>query len=257
MLWGTCSVESECSPGWSVNVASGTCVKVFSQPRIQWEHAKKMCEDEGGYLVKIIDSQMNNYILGLIGDKFPLQDTFWLGFKYYFDMDTILWAHDETKVRYIANDHGGVLLGGRKTGCAQIKYVNHSSSSWIVEDCQHYARVICERGEGHCPVGWVPSKYSDTCLLFNDNRLHDWQRAREACQVIGADLLTIQSQAMQDFIMDQMSLASPARRMRYWIGLNALNPEGIYTWLDQPPENDFTSWANTSIDSLSSARCIW
>ncbi|GFR81976.1 C-type lectin domain family 4 member C [Elysia marginata] len=87
-----------------------------------------------------------------------------------------------------------------------------------------------------CPVGWLPSEASGTCLkVFNVRET--WTDARRQCLKHGADLVVIVNAEMNDFIHEQLHLGFP-----YIIGLNQRQPDLKWQWLDNAEEVGYTLW---------------
>ncbi|KAF3694509.1 C-type lectin domain family 10 member A MMGL Macrophage asialoglycoprotein-binding protein 1 [Channa argus] len=73
-----------------------------------------------------------------------------------------------------------------------------------------------------CPTGW--RKFSCSCYLLS-SLSGSWERGREDCRVKGADLLVIESDEEQTFVLGLTQ--QPA-----WIGLNDKEVEGTWKWVD-------------------------
>ncbi|CAI9599908.1 unnamed protein product [Staurois parvus] len=74
-----------------------------------------------------------------------------------------------------------------------------------------------------CETGWQPFKGS--CYFFTNLR-SNWMKARSSCVIKGADLAVITSEEEQNFISRQTG------DQPYWIGLNDIEEEGKWTWVD-------------------------
>ncbi|XP_067371556.1 CD209 antigen-like protein C [Channa argus] len=73
-----------------------------------------------------------------------------------------------------------------------------------------------------CPTGW--RKFSCSCYLLS-SLSGSWERGREDCRVKGADLVVIESDEEQTFVLGLTQ--QPA-----WIGLNDKEVEGTWKWVD-------------------------
>ncbi|XP_056088730.1 immune-related, lectin-like receptor 1 [Rhinichthys klamathensis goyatoka] len=66
--------------------------------------------------------------------------------------------------------------------------------------------------------------------LFSSDEL-SWSSSRDVCVSKGADLVTITSQSEQDFLVSKI-------RETHWIGLNDLDTEGHWVWVNKQTLND-------------------
>ena len=57
------SFTADCLSGWIKSPSSGTCIKLYEKMK-NWKNARKVCKENGGDLVKIIDTRMNEFIIG-------------------------------------------------------------------------------------------------------------------------------------------------------------------------------------------------
>uniref|UniRef100_A0A669DK68 CD209 antigen-like protein A n=1 Tax=Oreochromis niloticus TaxID=8128 RepID=A0A669DK68_ORENI len=76
-----------------------------------------------------------------------------------------------------------------------------------------------------CPAGW--SMFSHSCYLLS-GRSGSWHSARKNCIDQGADLVVIDSPEEQNFI-------ASFTEKRTWIGLNDIEQEGTWKWVDGSP----------------------
>ncbi|XP_058849509.1 asialoglycoprotein receptor 1-like [Acipenser ruthenus] len=83
-----------------------------------------------------------------------------------------------------------------------------------------------------CPENWVESNRK--CYYFSTDRM-DWHSSQASCVSMGADLVIIESEAEQRFLLNEAK-AHPWNR--YWIGLTDAVTEGAWLWVDGTPLND-------------------
>ncbi|CAI5655393.1 unnamed protein product [Oreochromis niloticus] len=76
-----------------------------------------------------------------------------------------------------------------------------------------------------CPAGW--SKFCCSCYLLSESS-DSWHSARKNCTDQGADLVVIDSPEEQIFI-------ASFTQKRTWIGLNDIEQEGMWKWVDGTP----------------------
>eukprot|EP00058_Branchiostoma_floridae_P019221 XP_002604710.1 hypothetical protein BRAFLDRAFT_80319 [Branchiostoma floridae] len=109
---------------------------------------------------------------------------------------------------------------------------------WNDHSCSVSRPYICERSVGTCPAGWLTNERS--CYQFNTNHQTQWLEAKLNCEAVGAQLITISSQAEQDFI-NTMSPSLQAGGTNYlWTGLSDYVDDGVFHW----PDDDvtYTNW---------------
>ncbi|XP_039455861.1 CD209 antigen-like protein A isoform X2 [Oreochromis aureus] len=90
-----------------------------------------------------------------------------------------------------------------------------------------------------CPAGW--SKFSCSCYLLSESS-DSWHSARKHCTDQGADLVVIDSPKEQDFV-------TSFTQKETWIGLNDIEQEGTWKWVDGSPLT-LQYWAPHQPDDL-------
>ncbi|XP_060038229.1 low affinity immunoglobulin epsilon Fc receptor [Erinaceus europaeus] len=83
-----------------------------------------------------------------------------------------------------------------------------------------------------CPQQWA--NFQRKCYYFGQGS-KKWIQARQACRQLQGQLVSIHSQAEQDF------LTKRASRTGSWIGLRDLDVEGDFIWMDEQPLN-YSNW---------------
>ncbi|KAB5517740.1 hypothetical protein PHYPO_G00170660 [Pangasianodon hypophthalmus] len=85
----------------------------------------------------------------------------------------------------------------------------------------------------HCEEGW--KSLGLKCYNFSTNKL-TWTQSRDYCVEKGGHLVIITSQTEQDFVSSQIGET-------HWIGLNDLETEGKWMWVNnQPLKTGVTFW---------------
>uniref|UniRef100_A0AAZ1Y0W4 C-type lectin domain-containing protein n=2 Tax=Oreochromis aureus TaxID=47969 RepID=A0AAZ1Y0W4_OREAU len=90
-----------------------------------------------------------------------------------------------------------------------------------------------------CPAGW--SMFRCSCYLLSE-RSDSWHSARKHCTDQGADLVVIDSPEEQDFV-------TSFTQKETWIGLNDIEQEGTWKWVDGSPLT-LQYWASHQPDDL-------
>ncbi|KAL3969677.1 voltage-dependent calcium channel L type alpha-1F [Sarotherodon galilaeus] len=90
-----------------------------------------------------------------------------------------------------------------------------------------------------CPAGW--SKFCCSCYLLSESS-DSWHSARKHCTDQGADLVVIDSPEEQNFVTSFTEKWT-------WIGLNDIEQEGTWKWVDGTPLT-LQYWASGQPDDL-------
>nr|XP_005155331.2 C-type lectin domain family 4 member K-like [Danio rerio] len=86
--------------------------------------------------------------------------------------------------------------------------------------------------------GWT---YNQSSFYYKSNISKTWIVSRSDCIARGADLIIINNQQEQDFVMRKSNVAA------VWIGLNDIIVEGTWRWVDgSAMKNDLSFWASGS-----------
>ncbi|XP_058608510.1 C-type lectin domain family 4 member D-like [Onychostoma macrolepis] len=91
------------------------------------------------------------------------------------------------------------------------------------EPCAKYST-----GCALCAVHWIHS--GGKCYYFSTVKMN-WTQSRDHCVTLGGHLVIINSKAEQDFVTSNV-------KVTHWIGLNDLDTEGHWVWVNNQPVND-------------------
>ncbi|XP_067456850.1 CD209 antigen-like protein A [Thunnus thynnus] len=93
----------------------------------------------------------------------------------------------------------------------------------------HCPQKVCKP----CLDGWV--LFQSHCYLFTADSYYsywsDWERSRDQCKKMNADLVVIGSQEEQVFINNHTKYYEDEKH-GYWIGLRKMNTMNTWTWVD-------------------------
>ncbi|XP_051991418.1 low affinity immunoglobulin epsilon Fc receptor-like isoform X5 [Xyrauchen texanus] len=83
-----------------------------------------------------------------------------------------------------------------------------------------------------CAVHWIHS--GGKCYYFSTVKMN-WTQSRDYCVTLGGHLVIITSKAVQDFLVSEV-------KETHWIGLNDLETEGHWVWVNNQPLSDSTEF---------------
>ncbi|CAI9595026.1 unnamed protein product, partial [Staurois parvus] len=98
--------------------------------------------------------------------------------------------------------------------------------------------------EPKCPEGWGTNSYISSCFKYYtrpDGQKKSWFEARDFCQAMGGNLLSINNKEEQAAVLSVIVQA--AARKSAWIGLVKSDPDEGFQWSDGSPLN-FENWDN-------------
>ena len=81
--------------------------------------------------------------------------------------------------------------------------------------------------------------YNGYCYFGNSESLN-WDPARQYCRSQQASLVDIQSEKENSIVLNVF----PSSTMASWIGLNDIEDEGTYMWVDPPRRVSYFKWSS-------------
>ena len=100
-----------------------------------------------------------------------------------------------------------------------------------------------------CPDAFT---YVDGSCYLVINNAYTWPQAATACEEQGAYLATISSASQARWVYE-FAITSYSRA---WIGLNAMNNQGQFQWMDGTNATDFFYWASGYPVGVLSEDCV-
>lgn len=225
----------KCEAGWTASPSSGTCVKAYLD-RNTFAQAIQFCANNGGRLVKTVDSKMEKLLRGL-KNRESANTEFWIGFHQSSSRQPPVWITDNTWMTYnllnVTVTHHQELNG--KTIRPWCGVMAMDEFKWAFADCSKNFPHICEKGKDPCINGWLPSASTSSCIKLVQKKL-TWFQARDYCKDYGGDLIKISHENMTDFLKDNLRLPHEDSTFYYWIGFRRLKNSKYHfrgRWLDE------------------------
>ncbi|XP_071087404.1 type-2 ice-structuring protein-like [Haliotis cracherodii] len=103
-----------------------------------------------------------------------------------------------------------------------------------------------------CAAGFV--RFEDHCYILELDKT-SWASARSRCRILGADLVSINTQAENDFLLAQIKGYFPPDQKTdayFWMGMMYVG--GKYTWADGT-EVGFTDWLSAGEPNCMDGNC--
>ncbi|XP_070540748.1 polycystin-1-like protein 2 [Ptychodera flava] len=168
------------------------------------------------------------------------------GVKIYANGDHI--AHDTLKqISIVHGDNSSLLvLGAKNDDLADDKhYISGSFSDLKIYFSELSAERVSSKYAAYtnrsCSPGWRSD--GGSCYHFSSD-LKTWQDAKDACQLIGGYLVTIETVSEQNFLEEQTMLRAESclspSNCNSWIGLQSANSG--HRWISGN-EAEYTEWA--------------
>ncbi|KAK3106670.1 hypothetical protein FSP39_024902 [Pinctada imbricata] len=227
------------------------CYAIVAGQMKSWSDAQNDCIHRfHGNLATI----NNRYIQAFVSNYFPHNsDYFWNGMSDTQTQGTYKWISNQpVQFSYWDQSH----TGNEIASCIAMR-TSQPLGLWLNKNCSERHFYICESPRaGYTTPKTTPIPTSTPCpqnftgfggfcykaYRFTSSKSKlTWEESRDYCRALGGDLISIHSQAEQDFVIHTL-LNNSARYSGYWIGLNDRARESGHVWSDGTP-TDFTTWS--------------
>ncbi|KAL1255149.1 hypothetical protein QQF64_013210 [Cirrhinus molitorella] len=124
--------------------------------------------------------------------------------------------------------HSNVSVSDKDHNATDYKAQFDALRNQHEETLKKLNRLNYSTGCALCAVHWIHS--GGKCYYFSTVKMN-WTQSRDRCVTLGGHLVIINSKAEQDFVTSNI-------RETHWIGLNDLDTEGLWVWVNNQPVND-------------------
>ncbi|KAL3864477.1 hypothetical protein ACJMK2_006156 [Sinanodonta woodiana] len=246
--------------GWLNSDTKCYWIANVTQPQdmITWQQARKRCSTlamaagfPSGDLISIDSASDQTFLSGEVPYLTLSSKLHWIGFQYVrkqwqwtsmnpVNTNLFTWATEPDNV------------GGLES-CAMVRMNGKFSD----QNCNSLHNFVCKKAQDYssdymnlgCGM-W--NRAGKKCYEFYQSPVSTWADSRKRCQSIGGDLLKVTSKDEMYWVTNQMMMY----RRKFWTGLNDINVEGNYVWLDGTPSNSqFIMWNQEPNDYFGQEDC--
>uniref|UniRef100_A0A3B4D8F7 Mannose receptor, C type 1b n=1 Tax=Pygocentrus nattereri TaxID=42514 RepID=A0A3B4D8F7_PYGNA len=226
-----------CAPDWVK--FQEKCFKVQLEPK-PWTEARSYCMDVGGNLASISNPLQQAFLtLKMVDDNTP---DLWLGFS-NLAVRRFKWT-DGSPVTFTNWPKGASEYPSESMCVAMAGRQRAQLGKWEKKDCNDTSiGFICSRALDHLIIP-SPTEVPKTFKLENSSytliqKNLTWNESQSLCKAEGANLASIRDILTQSYI----ELQAHKLRQPLWIGLNSMETDGYFMWIDKWQLN-MEKWAN-------------
>ncbi|XP_062280190.1 lymphocyte antigen 75 isoform X1 [Scomber scombrus] len=242
---------------------------------LSWYEALEECGQRGGHLASVHNIGQNEHVQAIAKtDGFPL----WIGLSDQDVRDSAYEWSDGTRLDYKAaisnsqedsssDDPEAVCVFVNPTG-AWVRTSCHTlvdgaiCYTTTVNNASQRAKLKAVPEANRCPQTNGTSKwvqYKDQCYAFDmsfyNYSVYNLKQAKNICEIMGADLLTIKTKEENDFVSKYINY-DPLITSRAWLSMNLDNQGKPVTWQDGSALS-YSNWKSDGAftGKLSESRC--
>ncbi|XP_077993991.1 macrophage mannose receptor 1-like [Glandiceps talaboti] len=246
---GSCQ---RCPKGWLTFQQS--CFKIIADEgdRTAFE-AGMRCDELGGSLVSIPNTDVNTYLATHLPTNVTLADDYWIGLYGITGEATFVWVDgtplDDAEAAWQTGQPDNV---GGSEDCVKLR---RQSGLWTDDPCSGRAGgIICQTTANipiACDEGNMWEAVNDKCLKYYSSA-KSWQEAEAFCAQVGGTLVMIEDAVEQDYVTGRSGDG------HVWIGLSDINNEvGDYRWTNNRQALSYNNWKSGEPDnSHVSGNCV-
>uniref|UniRef100_A0A4W4DQZ6 Mannose receptor, C type 1b n=1 Tax=Electrophorus electricus TaxID=8005 RepID=A0A4W4DQZ6_ELEEL len=232
-----------CASDW-LNL-KGQCYKIGLQLKT-WTEARSYCRSLGGDLASVLGRLQHAFLTSVMDDS---TSDLWIGLS-NIAINRYRWT-DGSGIHYTVWAKGEPSLKRRNfhpsfgNSCVVMGNMRRAEpGKWVTRDCNNTNGFICRRAPD--PSFIIPSttqapntfvKVGNSSYMVTETKL-TWTEAKHHCETKGAHLASIRDVPTQSYVVLQThKFGQPM-----WIGLNTMETDGYFLWIDNWHLN-MESWA--------------
>ncbi|XP_072010898.1 macrophage mannose receptor 1-like [Engystomops pustulosus] len=220
----------------------------ISQDEMPMEKALEYCKHNFSHLVTINSESERRFLWQYIVSEIKRRGSYYIGLRLGLDRE-FKWM-DGSPIDFVAWKLNQPNFANNDEFCVEM---TSPYGLWNDINCGVPYKFICERTnssinttlaptipapEGGCPSDWL--SFGPKCYRIFDatNDSVHWDDARSRCQSFGGNLVAINDDLVQSFLMSNLRNVTDD----VWIGLHDKNKENKFVWTDQSGVY-YTNWA--------------
>ncbi|KAL3837088.1 hypothetical protein ACJMK2_022470 [Sinanodonta woodiana] len=199
-----------------------------------WATASRICKENDGHLIFIETAEEQQVIADQMQKRNFFADALWIGSSKVHAEEGPRWNNGEN-FTYVNWAKGEPSNPPGEENCAEMYTKNFK---WNDQSCKSRRGYICEKTDVIEPCRTVGNIRH--CYQIVQDEI-TWLQAFKICSQVGGMLVTIESEAEQKFIEDQIqNITFTVGGL--WIGANQLHSEKQHTWANGQ-QLTFNNWA--------------
>ncbi|CAH1774895.1 unnamed protein product [Owenia fusiformis] len=256
--------------GWQVKYFNAQCYQ-FVESLLYWNDASDYCNNAGGRLAQINDQQTQDFLVSTLRSLNWPETIVWIGAHRRSTGGIWKWT-DGARLGYTAwgdgqPDNSNIF---EEEECAQMLLDDngrwHDSCCACFPDEETYVCMFDPVGattvtrpnpqpttpvDSRCPqniasMQWPVKFFGDKCYQFVET-IEYWPVAKEFCNNAGGNLVQIDNQQTQDFLVSSVRSFNWPENI-VWIGANRRRTGGVWKW-STGATVVYTAWATGQPDN--------
>ncbi|XP_017569678.1 macrophage mannose receptor 1-like isoform X2 [Pygocentrus nattereri] len=229
-----------CAPDWVK--FQEKCYKIGLDLKT-WTEARSYCRQLGGNLASITSTIQQTFLTSRMGDA-NMPDL-WVGLNNLVE-DRLRWTDGSAvwHTEFAASEGGNIkwdysrdeyLKSTKPQICVVMGGVQRPNlGKWVTKNCNDTSGYICSQAVDHF-IEPSSTEVSKTFIRFGNSYYMlvqtnlTWQEAELYCEAEGAKLASIRDAFTEAYI----DLQTYKLRQPLWIGLNSLETDGYFHWIDK------------------------
>ncbi|NXE75187.1 MRC1 protein, partial [Cochlearius cochlearius] len=221
---------------------SGGISYSVTRSKMNWEEAKKNCNNDASELASILDPY-SQALLFLLAQEYG--EPLWIGLNSKATNGKYQWI-DRWRLVY------SKWSSGEPKQTLACVYLD-TDGTWKTASCKEKLFSVCKKSDvmapteppqlpGKCPESrghksWIP--FHGHCYYFEASRKRSWSQAHQECALLAANLVSVGDYTEANFLSDTIKILH-GKSPNFWIGLKK-NDRGEWVWTDKSAM-DFVNW---------------